>query len=315
MTAEDRADRVFGGGTGADGEGRPFRSGIVALAGRPNVGKSTLANRLVGRKVSIVSSKPQTTRHRIQAVVNGDGWQLVLLDIPGFQKPRDPLTQRMQKRVEEALEEVDAVLFVVDATQPVGRGDAFIAAHLAGGGTTALLALNKTDLVSGDQLRRQEDDARSLGDFGEPLPVGALTGAGLADLTQKLVSLLPEGPRYFPEDVVTDQPEELLMEELIREKAIAVTEDEVPHSLAVQVLDVEPREKKGMLYVRAAIYVERESQRPIILGEGGSRIKKIGSEARREMEALLGTHIYLDLGVKVKKGWRRDPSLLERFGL
>jgi GTPase len=292
-----------------------FHSGIVALAGRPNVGKSTLANRLVGRKVSIVSSKPQTTRHRIQAVLNGDDWQLILLDVPGFQKPRDALTERMQRRVEEALEEVDLALFILDATQPIGRGDAFIAAHLSRGGAQVVSALNKCDLVEASVVERQLEEAGRLGAFERVHAVSALTGAGLSDLTADLVGRLPPGPRYFPTDVVTDQPEELLMEELIREKAIRLTEEEVPHSLAVQVLDVETREKKQMLYVRAAIYVERESQRPILLGEGGSRIKTIGSEARREIEALLGTKIYLDLSVKVRKGWRRDPSLLERFGL
>jgi GTPase len=270
---------------------------------------------LVGRKVSIVSSKPQTTRHRIQAVLNGDDWQLILLDVPGFQKPRDALTERMQRRVEEALEEVDLALFILDATQPIGRGDAFIAAHLSRGGAQVVSALNKCDLVEASVVERQLEEAGRLGAFERVHAVSALTGAGLSDLTADLVGRLPPGPRYFPTDVVTDQPEELLMEELIREKAIRLTEEEVPHSLAVQVLDVETREKKQMLYVRAAIYVERESQRPILLGEGGSRIKTIGSEARREIEALLGTKIYLDLSVKVRKGWRRDPSLLERFGL
>jgi GTP-binding protein Era len=304
-----------------------IRSGFVALVGRPNVGKSTLANALVGTKVSIVSSKPQTTRHRIAAVVNGDGWQMVLLDIPGFQKPRDLLTERLQQRVLEALGEVDAVLFLLDASAPLGRGDEYIAQTLGHGSAATVVALNKADLVGPALLAEQSARAAelagiALGDLaGErgfpaaPLAVSALTGTGLADLTRELVELLPEGPTYFPAGVVTDQPEELLMAELIREQALELTEEEVPHALAVQILEAEPRPGKDLLYVRAAIYVERDSQRPILLGQGGTRIKQIGSQARQEIEALLGTQIFLDLGVKVRKKWRRDPAMLERFGL
>lgn len=300
----------------APGESSPaFRSGFIAVVGRPNVGKSTLANALVGRKVSIVSSKPQTTRHRIAAVLNGPDWQLVLLDIPGFQKPRDMLTERMQVRVEEALEEVDGVLFLLDASQRVGKGDAFIADYLAHSKSQVLVALNKVDLVDESVVAAQLEAASRLGDLERPYLVSALTGAGLEQLTEALTEMLPEGPMYFPPEIVTDQPEELLMAELIREKAIRLTEEEVPHAIAVQILDVEPREGKDLLYVRASIYVERDSQRPIILGEGGRRIKAMGSEARAEIEALLGTRIYLDLSVKVKKHWRQDPSLLQRFGL
>jgi GTP-binding protein Era len=279
------------------------------------VGKSTLTNALVGRKVSIVSSKPQTTRHRIAGIVHGDAFQIVLLDIPGFQKPRDVLTERMQARVEEALREVDAVLFLLDASQSIGRGDAFIAAFLSRIRTPVLLVLNKVDLVGGQDLRRQEEAAATLGPFGAPRAVCAVDGRGLPELIPALTELLPPGPRYFPPDVVTDQPEELLMEELIREKAISLTEEEVPHSLAVQILETEERPGKDLLYVRAALYVERASQRPILLGEGGARIKRIGTEARQEIEALLGIKLYLDLSVKVKKKWRRDPRLLDRFGL
>lgn len=291
-----------------------FRSGFVALVGRPNVGKSTLTNHLVGRKVSITATKPQTTRHRVSGVVDGEAWQVVLLDIPGFQKPLDLLTERMQGLVEDTLEEVDAVLFLLAADEKIGRGDAFIAAALARTDTPVVMALNKSDAVDKERLHRQEEAARALGDFPRFLTVSAKTGEGLGDLLPMLTELLPEGPRYFPPGVVTDQPEELLIAELIREKAIWATEEEVPHALAVQVLDMERRER-GLVYVRAAIYVERDSQRPIIVGEGGRRIKEIGTQAREEIQALLGSPVYLDLIVKVRKHWRQNPGMLEGLGL
>ena len=292
-----------------------FRSGFVAMVGRPNVGKSTLVNLLVGRKVSITSEKPQTTRHRIAGVLNGAGFQLVLLDMPGFQRPRDRLTHRMQEVVDAALTEVDVVLFLLNGEERVGRGDSFIAAAVARSATPVIVAINKADVLADAQLVDQAEAARSLGDLPEPLLISAKTGSGVDDLRDRLVSLLPEGPAYFPVDVVTDQPEEVLIAELIREKAIGLTEEEVPHSIAVHVLEMEPREDSDLVYVQAAIYVERESQRPILLGEGGRRIKQIGSEARREIEALLGTRIYLDLSVRVRKHWRQDPGLLDRLGL
>ena len=292
-----------------------FRSGFVAMVGRPNVGKSTLVNLLVGRKVSITSEKPQTTRHRIAGVLNGAGFQLVLLDMPGFQRPRDRLTHRMQEVVDAALTEVDVVLFLLNGEERVGRGDSFIAAAVARSATPVIVAINKADVLTDAQLVDQAEAARSLGDLPEPLLISAKTGSGVDDLRDRLVSLLPEGPAYFPVDVVTDQPEEVLIAELIREKAIGLTEEEVPHSIAVHVLEMEPREDSDLVYVQAAIYVERESQRPILLGEGGRRIKQIGSEARQEIEALLGTRIYLDLSVRVRKHWRQDPGLLDRLGL
>ena len=292
-----------------------FRSGFVAMVGRPNVGKSTLVNLLVGRKVSITSEKPQTTRHRIVGVLNGAGFQLVLLDMPGFQRPRDRLTHRMQEVVDAALTEVDVVLFLLNGEERVGRGDSFIAAAVARSATPVIVAINKADVLTDAQLVDQAEAARSLGDLPEPLLISAKTGSGVDDLRDRLVSLLPEGPAYFPVDVVTDQPEEVLIAELIREKAIGLTEEEVPHSIAVHVLEMEPREDSDLVYVQAAIYVERESQRPILLGEGGRRIKQIGSEARQEIEALLGTRIYLDLSVRVRKHWRQDPGLLDRLGL
>lgn len=301
---------------GGIGESPPgFRSGYVALLGRPNVGKSTLVNALVDRKVSITSDKPQTTRHRITGVVTTDEYQLVLLDIPGVQRPRDRLTERMQGTVEETLTEVDVVLFILPADEAPGPGDRFIARRLGELETLVLVALNKVDLVGEEALRARRDELRKMGFGNGVLEVSALKGTGIAALHEELARRLPEGPLYFPRGTKTDQPEELLLAELIREKAIQLTQDEVPHSLAVQVEEMAPRKGGELVYVRALIYVERESQRPIVLGEGGDRIKEIGSEARREAEALLGSRLYLDLGVKVRKRWRRDSSMLERLGL
>jgi GTP-binding protein Era len=293
-----------------------FRSGFVAMVGRPNVGKSTLVNLLVGSKVSITSEKPQTTRHRIAGVLNGPGFQMVLLDMPGFQRPLDQLTRRMQDVVDAALTEVDIVLFLLNGEERVGRGDTFIAAAVKRSATPVIVAINKADVLTTAQLVAQAEAVRALGDLPEPfLSISARTGSGVDVLRERLTALLPEGPAYFPKDVVTDQREEMLIAELIREKAIRLTEEEVPHSIAVQVLEMEPREDSDIVYVQAAIYVERDSQKPILVGEGGKRIKLIGSEARQEIQALLGSRIYLDLSVRVRKHWRQDPGMLGRLGL
>jgi len=292
-----------------------FRSGLVALIGRPNVGKSTLVNKVLGQKISIVSEKPQTTRHRVTAVLGGDDYQLILLDMPGFQKPRDTLTKRMQTLVNTTLAEVDAILFVVPGDQSFGRGDAFIADALRGVGTPVVMAINKADLLSDQQAGVQLEAARALAGAAEVHLVSALPGRGLGELVASLSGLLPEGPRYFPPGVVTDRPEEVLVAEFIREQLLAVTEEEVPHSLAVEVLEMEPREDRDITYVRAAIYVERASQRPILLGVGGARLKEVGTNARREIEWLLGTQVFLELIVKVRKHWRSDSRMLDRLGL
>ena len=292
-----------------------YRSGFVALVGRPNVGKSTLVNQLLGRKVSIVSSKPQTTRHRVAGVLSGPDHQLVLLDIPGFQRPRDALTERMQRLVEATLEEVDAALFILNGEERIGRGDAFIEAALSRASTPVVVAVNKADLLSPDSAAEQLEAARRLCGLREVHLVSALTGEGVSAVVGELLGYLPAGPQYFPDGVVTDRPEEFLIAELIREKAIEVTEEEVPHAVAVEVLELEPRDDRDLVYVRAAIYVERPSQRPIILGEGGARLKLVGSQARRDIEGLLGSQVYLDLVVKVRRHWRADGRMLDRLGL
>lgn len=297
------------------GPHREFRSGFVAVVGRPNVGKSTLVNRLTGCKVSIVSDKPQTTRNRVAGVVTTSSAQVVLLDVPGFQKPRDELTKRMQAVVDQTLEEVDGALFVVACNEAIGKGDAFIASRLTASGVPTIVLLNKVDLADEAQVTRQTAKVTALGIPAPVFPVSAVTGHGLGEVLSLLEQMLPPGPLYFPEGTVTDRPDEWLIGELIREKVLHVTEDEVPHSVSVEVREVEEREGAHLIDVSAAIYVERESQRPIILGEGGSRLKRIGTEARRDIEALLGTHVFLDLVVQVRPHWRRNPGLLDRLGL
>ena len=284
-----------------------MRSGFVAVAGRPNVGKSTLVNALCGGKVAIVSDKPQTTRRRIFGVANGDGWQLVLADLPGFQRPRDPLTERMQRTVDTSFEDVDAVLFVLDARARIGGGDRFIAGRVFPLGVPVVIAVNKVDRLKPGHVASQMQAGSELGDFHALHPVSAKTGDGVGELRDELVELLPEGPLYFPPEQRTDLPIEVQIAELVREKALQLTRDELPHAVTVEVEEVTERA------VRAAIYVETQSQKQIVVGKGGSMVKEIGTRARPEIEALLGHPVFLDLQVKVKPRWRRDEKLLERL--
>ncbi len=292
-----------------------MRSGFVAVAGRPNVGKSTLVNALAGEKVAIVSDKPQTTRRRISAVVNGEAegepFQLVLVDLPGFQRPRDALTERMQRTVNETLADVDAFLFVLSASERIGAGDRFIAERIFAAGPPVVIALNKVDRIAPARIAEQITEAAPLGDFHALHPVSALKADGLEPLLQDLVALLPEGPAYFDEGTRTDLPLEARIAEIVREKALALTREEVPHAITVEVdeLDLE----KGR--IRALVWVETESQKGILIGKGGSMIKTIGIRARQEIEALLGRKVFLDLGVKVRPSWRRDVGALERLGI
>ena len=286
-----------------------MKSGFIAVAGRPNVGKSTLVNALAGGKVAIVSDKPQTTRRRISAVVNGDDHQLVLVDLPGFQRPRDPLTERMQRTVDSSLEEVDAYLFVLAANERIGAGDRFVAARVFSAGPPVVVALNKVDRLKPARIAEQIEAAAGLGDFHALHPVSAKRSEGLVPLEHDLVALLPEGPRYFDEDTVTDLPLESRLAELVREQALALTRDEVPHAIEVEVDEVEEA------LVRAHLYVETESQKGILVGKGGSMIREIGSRARPELERVLGRPVFLDLVVKVRPHWRRDENVLERLGI
>jgi len=285
------------------------KSGFVAVAGRPNVGKSTLVNALAGGKVAIVSDKPQTTRRRIFGIANGDDYQLVLADLPGFQRPRDALTERMQRTVDSSFEDVDAVLFVLDARDRIGAGDRFIAERVFSLGVPVVIALNKVDRLKPGHVATQMNTGSRLGDFHALHPVSAKTGDGVDELREELVSLLPEGPQYFPSEQRTDQSVEEQVAELIREKALQLTRDEVPHSISVEV------EELGEKVVRASLYVETDSQKQILVGKGGSMVREIGTRARPEIEALLGHPVFLDLQVKVRPRWRRDERMLERLGI
>ena len=286
-----------------------MRSGFVAVAGRPNVGKSTLVNALCGGKVAIVSDKPQTTRRRILGVANGEDYQLVLADLPGFQRPRDALTERMQRTVDAAFEDVEAVLFVLSARERIGAGDRFIAERVFGLGVPVVIALNKVDRLKPGHIASQMQAAARLGDFHALHPVSAKTGDGVGGLREELVSLLPEGPLYFRDGERTDLPLELQVAEVVREKALELTREEVPHAVSVEV------EELGERVVRATVFVETESQKQIVVGRGGSGVKEIGVRARPEIELLLGRHVFLELHVKVRPRWRRDEAMLERLGL
>jgi GTP-binding protein Era len=290
------------------------RSGFVALAGRPNAGKSTLVNALVGEKVAIVSDKPQTTRREIRGVATALDWQLVLVDLPGVQRPRDVLTERMQARVEHALADSDAVLFLVNGEQEVGPGDRFIAEAIRKARVPAVTAVNKVDRLDEGRTIAALSAAADLGVEGEVFPISALTGAGLPELVEHLVSLLPEGPFMYPPEDKSDLPERVRMAELIREQVLRRTREEVPHSVEVEVGDVEERED-GLLVVRANVWTESESQKGILVGAGGRMVKAVGSEARNEIEAALGRRVHLELSVRVRKGWRRDEGLLDRLGI
>ncbi len=294
-----------------------FRSGFIAVVGRPNVGKSTLVNRLVGQKVTITSPRPQTTRSPIRGVRNGQGYQAVFVDTPGSQKPRDTLRARMQERVLDSLSESDAILFLLDASQAaekVGAGDRYVARLIAESGTPAITCINKIDLLPNRaEVLPIVEGLSELGDWREVFPISATGGLNVEPLMDCVVELLPPGPRYFPEGTITDYPESLILAEYVREKALNVLREEVPHAVAVEVEEVERKEKVTIVY--ATIHVERSTQRMIVLGKGGRTIKQIGIEARREVERLLGTRIYLDLKVKVSPGWRSDRKFLERLGL
>ena len=290
----------------------PTRSGFIALAGRPNVGKSTLANAIVGAKVAIVSDKPQTTRRAIRGVATGPDWQLVLIDLPGVQRPRDELTARMQRRVEQELEDADGCLFVLSAEQGVGPGDRFIARLLASAPVPVVIAVNKLDRAPRPALAAALQAAAELDVAEEIFPVSARTGAGVRPLVDQLISLLPEGPFYFERRQHTDQPEHVLLAELVREQILARTREEVPHAVEVVVESIEHREP---LRIEAVILAETESQKRILIGAGGQMVKSIGIAARRAIERHLGARVHLDLRVRVRRHWRADEHLLDRLGI
>ena len=291
-----------------------FRSGVVAVVGRPNVGKSTLVNALVGEKVAIVSDKPQTTRRDIRAILTTPEAQVVFTDTPGFHKPRTLLGTRLNDAVAAAVDGVDAVLLVVDAAAGVGRGDRFVAERqLAGAGSAArICVVNKVDRLRRGLVIPQLQAAAELAEFDEIVPVSASTGEGVDTVARLVIERLPEGPPLFPDEDVTDQPLEIRLAELVREQALRLTREEVPHSVAVVVEEIE---REGELTrIHATVVVERDSQKGIVIGHGGETLKQIGTMARGQMEPLLGTRVYLDLRVKVLKEWQRDPKALNRLG-
>ena len=294
-----------------------FKSGFVAVVGRPNVGKSTLVNRLVGQKVSITSPRPQTTRGSVRGVRTGPDYQAVFVDTPGSQKPRDTLRSRMQQQVLDSLSESDVVLLLFDAGQAregLGRGDRYVARLVAKSGTPAIAGLNKVDLLRDrTEVLPIVEEVSGLAPFEEIFPLSATEGVNVESLVGSVVGLLPPGPKYFPEDTVTDYPESLILAEYIREKALGALREEVPHAVAVEIDEVERKDNVTVVYT--IIHVERSTQRMIVLGKNGRTIKQIGTEARRDVEKLLGTRIYLDLKEKVTPGWRNDPRFLERLGL
>ncbi|MGH2957076.1 MAG: GTPase Era [Solirubrobacterales bacterium] len=294
------------------------RSGFVGLAGRPNVGKSTLINALVGARVAIVSDRPQTTRRAIRGILTDEaaGWQIVLVDLPGVQRPRDVLTERMQRRVERELADSDVALLVINGEQGVGPGDRFIDRALLGAGdeVPVLCLVNKCDRLSKPQTVEALAAAGRLGSPSEVFPVSARTGAGLEALLARLAELMPDGPYLYPPEQRSDQPSTVLLAELIREQVLNRTRDEVPHSVEVAVSEVERRED-GLVMVRAEVWAESDSQKAILIGEGASKVKDVGTAARRELELELGARVHLDLQVKVRRRWRRDEGLLDRLGI
>jgi len=287
-----------------------LRSGFVAVAGRPNVGKSTLVNALTGAKVAIVSDKPHTTRHRIRGVYTADDAQLVLVDLPGWQKPVDTLTERMQERVAETMaDELDAVLLVVSARDRIGTGDRYVARHVFALGVPVVIVVNKIDRLKPGHVASQMKQASGLGDFHALHPVSAKTGDGIGELRDDLLSLLPEGPRYFPPETTTDMPLDARIAELVREQALRFTREEVPHALTAEVVEVDDRR------VHVRLYTETQSQKQILIGKGGRMVREIGRAARPFVEQLVGHPVYLELQVKAAPKWRRNATMLERLGL
>jgi GTP-binding protein Era len=294
------------------------RSGFVGVAGRPNVGKSTLVNSIVGARVAIVSERPQTTRRAIRGVATDTAadWQLVLTDLPGVQRPRDALTERMQRRVEREIADSDATLFVINAEQGVGPGDRFIAHALLGASsdTPVVCAVNKVDRLNNAETAAVLAETADLEVVDEIFPVSARTGSGLEPLIRKLVELMPEGPFLFPPEQRSDLPSEVQLAELIREQVLRRTRDELPHAVEVQVEDVAHRDD-GVVEVLAQIWAETDSQKAILIGAGGRKIKEIGTAARTELERELGSQVFLDLRVRVRRRWRKDEALLDRLGI
>lgn len=292
-----------------------FKSGFVTLVGRPNAGKSTLINAVVGHKVAITSNTAQTTRHRFRAIVTREGMQMIMVDTPGLHKPHDALGEELNTSAIMAMEDVDVIAFLVDASKPIGRGDEWVAAQVrAVRHARKILVITKADLVDKDVIISQLEAARALGRWDDEVVLSSKSGFNVDGFEHAVSCWLPEGPKWFPDDMDTDQPFEVLVAEFIREKILRSFRDEVPHSIGVIADQIEYERRKDMYKIYAVVYVERDSQKGIIIGKGGSAIKQIGIEARQDLEQLLGCKVFLDLQVKVKKNWRRDLNQIRRFG-
>ena len=290
-----------------------YKSGFVSVIGRPNVGKSTLINSLIGQKIAIMSDKPQTTRNKILCVLTQDDAQILFIDTPGIHKPKHKLGEYMVKAAENTLKEVDVILFVVDATENIGAGELYIMERLQSTQAPVILVVNKVDQINKQQvlpvISRYSDKLNFVG----AIPISAKEKTNLDQLVEEIKKYLEEGPQYYPSDMITDQPERLVIGELIREKALHLTKEEIPHAIAVDIEEISKRNNDD-LYIRATIYVERESQKGIVIGAKGSLLKEIGQLARADIENLLGSKVYIDLWVKVKKDWRNRESILKSFG-
>lgn len=291
-----------------------FYSGFVSLVGRPNVGKSTLMNRLIGEKIAIISNKPQTTRNRVQSILTKDDFQIVFIDTPGIHRPRHKLGEYMVKSAETTLNEVDAVLMLIEPTDKILEADRLIIEKFAKVKSPVILVINKIDTVERERVFKVIDEYRKLYDFAEIVPISAFEGTNTDELLSVIRKYLPEGPRYFPSDMVTDQPERQIASEIIREKALRLLEDEIPHGIAVEITEMKKRKEGNLVDVRATIFCEKDSHKGIIIGKHGDMLKKIGTKARGDIERLLGSPIYLELWVKVKKDWRDSDFLLKNFG-
>jgi GTP-binding protein Era len=292
---------------------KSFKSGFVSIIGRPNVGKSTLMNQIIGQKIAIMSDKPQTTRNKIHGVYSREQGQIVFLDTPGIHKPTSKLGDYMMKVAQGTLGEVDAILFLIDVAEGIGGGDRFIIEQLKNVKTPVILVLNKIDQVHPEALLPIIVQYKDLYDFAEIVPISALSGNNVTTLLDQIIRYLPEGPQYYPADQVTDHPEQFVCAELIREKILHLTREEIPHSIAVQIEDMKVQDN-GLVRISAVIFVERDSQKGIIIGKQGALLKEIGQKARHDIEALLGSKTFLELWVKVKKDWRNQERVLKDLG-
>lgn len=291
-----------------------FKSGFVTIIGRPNVGKSTLLNRIIGEKMAIISNKPQTTRNKIQCIYNEDNAQIVFIDTPGIHKPKNKLGEYMVSVSNEALDEVDAILFLVDESTHIGPGDEYILEQIKDIKTPKILCINKIDKLKGEQVQTIINNYESLNIFDKIVPISAQDGIGLVGLMDHIKKIIPEGPKYFPDDMITDQPERFIVSEIIREKTLEYLEEEVPHGVAVGIESMKKREDKDIIDINAVIYCERNSHKGIIIGKGGRKLKGIGKSAREDIERLLGSKVYLEIWVKVEKNWRDKERVIKYFG-